>query len=307
MLELEVLPDFRLQLFYTAMVRRLSSLLLLMLLFMGVGDCFSQTIDHPLGDYHSRELDKQRRAIPFRPVREADVVWGSYIWRTIDLHEKFNQFFFYPTQMEGVNGRRNLAYVIWEAVKNSEIPIYEDDEFKIPLDNEAFLIRYMKSDTVQLEIIDDDDNYEYTTYVKAKSFYSEDVLQYRIKEAWYIDKQTTGQFSRILGLAMVQDEYKEVDGEDLFAGSIVLFWIPMQSMAVRNLLARNEAYYEDNIGSLPSWDEIFLSHNYSSFITRECNRFNRAISDYATGIDALIEADRIEDMLLELSSDMWDY
>lgn len=270
---------------------------------------YSQTIDHPIGDFHSRTLNSQKSSIPFQYIRESDVVWGTTIWRTIDLREKYNQFFYYPTQPEGINGRRNLAYVIWEAMRNGEIPIYEDDELLIPLDHEAYLIRFMKSDTIKLEITDDDadENYEYTTYIKARSFYSEEVLQLFLKEAWYIDKQSTGQKSRILALSMVQDEYKEVDGEDLFIGSMTMFWIPMQSPAVRNLFARNEAYYEDNIGSLPSWDEIFLTHNYSSFITRESNRFNRSISDYATGLDALYESERIETTLMNISSDMWEY
>ncbi len=289
------------------MNRNRLSFILFFAAFLTVGISRAQTIDHKLGDYYNREAGGSARAQAFPFVRQSDIVWGTYIWRTIDLRERYNQFFFYPTQPEGVNGRRNLAYVLWDALKSGELPIYEDDELKIPLDNEAFLVRYMKSDTVQLEIIDDDDNYEYTTYIKAKSFYSEDVLQYRLKEAWYIDRQTTGQYCRILALALVQDEYKEVDGEDLFAGSIVLFWVPMQSLTVRNLLTRNEAYYEDNISNLPSWDQIFLTHNYTSFITRESNRFNRTISDYATGVDALIEAERIEDKLLDISSDMWEY
>lgn len=269
----------------------------------------AQTLESRIGDYHARDLNHQKRSVPFHYVRESDVVWGKTIWRTIDLREKFNQFFYFPTQPEGVLGRRNLAYVIWEAVKNNEIPIYEDDELLIRLDNDAYLKKYAKSDTIKLEITDDDEdeNFEYTTYIKARTFYSEDVLQIYLKEAWYIDKQTTEQRSRILALALVQDEYKEVDGEDLFAGSITMFWVPMQSPAVRDLLARNEAYWEDNIGQLPSWDEVFLTHNYNSFISRESNRFNRSISDYATGIDALYEAERIENDLLIISSDMWEY
>ena len=111
----------------------------------------------------------------------------------------------------------------------------------------------------------------------------------------------------MIGLALCRDYYKEIQGEREFMGTITLFWVPLQSTAVRNLLKRNESYYEDNIAHLPSWLHMFDARIYESFVTRESNRMNRPISSYLTGIDALLESQRIELKLLNIDEDMWEY
>lgn len=270
----------------------------------------SQTVDEPqrnFNHFYEHSLVHQKEVMPYPHLREIDVVWGTTIWRTIDLRMKYNQFFYFPLEKQGSQGRRNFAYTVWDAVVNNDIPIYEDDEFKIPLDNDEFVFRYTKADTLILEIEDDDENYEYKTVLVPKEFNSEDILQIRLKEAWFVEKQTTRQNVRILGFCLARDLFKEVGMERDFIGTVELFWIPMTSYNVRKLLVTHEAYYADNIAHLPTWDEIFVSRMFDSYITRESNVFNRTISSYLTGLDAILESNRIEDMLLEIGSDMWEY
>lgn len=273
-----------------------------------LGGAIAQSGQEVYGNYYTRKsLIEGQEAEELVFIRESDIVWEDRIWRTIDLREKFNQLFYYPMEREGSMGRKNLAYVLWDAVVNNEIPIYEDDEFKIPIENEVFVERYTRADTIVLEIVDENEEYEYETILVPKEFNSEEIYQYRLKEAWFISKKTTEQEVRILGLTMVKDLFKERDGERDYIGTVELFWIPMQSRSVRNLLARHEAYFEDNIANLPSWLAIFKQRRFNSFITRETNRFNRSIGSYLTGIDAIMEAEDIENKLLDISIDMWEY
>ncbi|MCQ2297493.1 MAG: gliding motility protein GldN [Bacteroidales bacterium] len=284
--------------------------LLIAMLIASAAHSYGQSIgDIPLGQFYDHSMKEGKQPIPHLYLRESDVVWESILWRTIDLHERFNQFFYYPTEPEGSQGLLNFTNLIWNAAKNFQIPMYEDDEFKIPIDPDHYFTRYLTGDTVQLEIYDDEEGEEfhYETVVVPKIFYSEEITRYYLKEACYIEKQTTGQNFRIIGLALIKDNYKTIDGEEEYMGSFPLFWIPFESLSVRRLLVRNEAYFEDNIAHLPSWDEIFLTRTYSSFISRESNRFNRSISDYLTGEDAIMEADRIEERLLDIEQDMWEY
>ena len=281
-------------------------------LFLGIlvagGPMVAQEGQDVYGNYYTRKsLIEGQDAEELQFVRENDVVWEYRIWRTIDLREKFNQLFYYPLEPEGSMGRKNLAYVLWEAVKNNEIQIYEDDEFKIPIENDYFVEKYTRADTIILEIIDENEEYEYETILVPKEFTSEEIYQYRLKEAWYISKQITEQEVRILGLTMVKDLFKERDGERDYIGTVELFWVPMLSRNVRNLFARHEAYFEDNIANLPSWLAIFKQRRFHSFITRESNRYNRTIGSYLTGIDAIMAAEDIENKLLDMSLDMWDY
>lgn len=267
-----------------------------------------QTIDeHNWNDFYLRENLKNQKAHPLPYIREDDIVWELGVWRTIDLREKFNQFFYFPTEAKGVHGRKCLSRVIWDAVVSGAIPIYEDDEFKIPIDNEDYVARYTKSDTVILEIEDENENFEYKTILVPKEFRSEEILQIKLKEAWYIDKVTSRQHVWLIGLAICKDLYKEMDGERDYIGTADLFWVPFNSMEFRNLLIQNEAYYEGNLAHLPTWNHIFESRMWESFITREENVMNRTISSYLTGTDAIIESQNIEYKLLEISEDMWEY
>lgn len=268
----------------------------------------AQSVGMNPGDFYEHHIAMEREAMPLLHVRENDVLWEMNIWRTIPLREKFNSYMYYPLERNGFHGRQNLAYMIWDAMARDEIPIYQDDEFLIPIDNQAFIARYTKPDTLILEIEDDDESIEYKTVLVPKEFSSEEVLSVKIIESWYLDKQTTGQYIRILGLGLVQDIYKDIDGDREYIGAVTLFWIPMLSPSVRRLLARKEANYEgDNIAHMPSWEYIFHNRLFDSFITRHSNRFNRTISSYLTGEDALLEAERIEDYLLEISMDQWEW
>ena len=255
--------------------------------------------------FYEREPKQEREAYELPFVREADVVWQQTIWRTIDFREKFNHFFYYPTEREGYDGRKNFAYMVWDAVASGEIAnIYEDDEFKVPLDAEVFIGRFLKPDTM---IVDDDENYEYKSVIIPKEFNADEVLQIHLKESWYIDKQVTEQNVRIVGLALTKEMYKERDGEIDYLGSVVLFWIPMLAPDVRRVMVRNEATWEQNVAHQPSWENIFISRKFNSYIYRYSNLYNRTVSSYLTGTDALIEAERIENYLLDLSQDMWEY
>ena len=282
---------------------------LLLLLAGGTTALRAQSLDIAPGDFISHTIVPESRPMPLTHVREDDVVWEHLVWRTINFQEKFNQFFYYPVDRKGVHGHKNFAYVLWEALERGELPIYADDELLIPLDGDAFLERYTRPDTLVIEIQDDEDEYlvEYRSVIVPKEFTAEDVLQLRLKEAWYLDKQTTGQYVRILALALTQDMFKDIDGEREFMGTVTLFWVPMQSQRVRSLLVRKQVYYNPNLSQLPTWERIFLERYFDSYITRESNRFNRPISTYLTGTDAIQESERIEDYLLEISEDQWEW
>ena len=267
----------------------------------------AQYVEQQPADYYTRSMTWEKKAQKLDYVREQDVYWSRMLWRIIDVREKENQYFYFPTDSNGVRGRKNFAYMLWDAIKAGEIELFEDDEMKIPLDCLQVVERATRSDTVQMEVFDDYGEADYTTVFVPHQFSSDDIYQYAVKEAVYFDKSRSGVQVRKIGIAPMEDKYKVIDGETEYMCTVTLFWVPMLSMEVRELFARKEAYCRENLVHLPTWEYAFNSFMYSSFITRIDNVHNRAIHDYLTGEDAIMESQRIEEEIMNICSDMWEY
>jgi hypothetical protein len=81
----------------------------------------------------------------------------------------------------------------------------------------------------------------------------------------------------------------------------------MDYMEVRNVLVNANAYDENNDVVERSYDDIFIQRYFDSYIIRESNVYNRSISQYLVGEDAIIESQKIEDKIFDIESDMWEY
>lgn len=255
----------------------------------------------------------KKRPVPLVTPREADVVWEKSIWRTINLKERFNQYFYYPLNAdEDSQGRTNLVNAIWKGIKEGKIDVYEDDEFKILKDYAKLESQFNKLDTIYEDDYDDDDNYiGQKMIIREERFenIAKDFYRIDLKEWWFIDKAYTVQDVRIVGLSLVRDIYRtnELTGEREYRGPQPLGWIRMQDPAVRELLAQTQAYNEHNDAAMLSYDQIFLKRYFESVITRESNVQNRPIDRAYTGLDALLEAERIKEEIFNKELDLWEY
>jgi gliding motility associated protien GldN len=298
------------------MKKVLLGLSLLLLTFAGMSvkaqNILSPDDENNLSNFYTRTMSTTRQAIPYPSLRESDVIWETCIWRDIDFREKFNQFFYFPKGEDSINnnqGRINLAYLIYRNAALGEFEIFEDDELKIPVDWSYMYTRLNKADTTLTDPVYDEygdiieDGHD---TIKYKSFSSDDYYKIHIKEYWYIDKQDTRMKARIVSLALVDENCREVDGE-MECNPTTRFWIPMNDMRVRNIFARTNVYdmYNNNVER--SYDEVFISRYFDSYVTRQTNVYNREIHDYLTGEDAQLESQTIEERISDIESDMWEY
>ena len=73
------------------------------------------------------------------------------------------------------------------------------------------------------------------------------------------------------------------------------------------MLANAEAFNRENDTERRTFDDVFHKRMFNSYIIKESNVYNRRIEDYKTGLDALLEAERIKSEIVNLEHDMWEY
>lgn len=244
-----------------------------------------------------------KRVIPYPHLREADVMYKKRVWQVIDLEQKFNQPFYYP-QLP-IQNRKNLIDLIRMGLREERIIAYrpganQDDEFQTPLLTQADLDSVLK----KTKVIDTYPNGSREP-VKVEQVVDLDwelVTRYKIKEEWIWDKQRSERYVRILGIAPMIKETK--DDVDYYTE---LFWLYYPHC--REWFASDEAevYNIFNDAQRRTFEDLFQKRYFSSYIVKEDNAFDRYIANYATGLTALAESERIQQELFNLEHDLWHY
>ncbi len=250
-------------------------------------------------------LDKKhvpnRAPVPYAQLREADLMYEKWIWRTIDVREKMNHSFYYP--FERTNNRVNLITIVLDAIKEGSITAYDagkDDEFLVPLTKEAVALIGAGMDTTQAPSLENPDSL--VTIISERKLDPRNVLEWQLKEIWFFDKQKSIMDVRIIGMCPMLYVYDK-NGE--FKGKMAMFWIYFPQ--ARAVFAKNDVFNRFNDSERRTWDDIFWKRMFSSYITKETNPFDRRIADYKIGMDALIEADGIKNNLMNIEHDLWDF
>ncbi len=248
----------------------------------------------PVNDIVAKRTKTERRILPYDHVREADILWQKRIWRVLDVREKINQPF--------ANPERPLISILMEAANDGKIELYStlDDKFTTPLTEEQLGSIAGAIDTVPVV---NPDTYEVTYSLVPRELNPNDVLRYRLQEIWYFDRESSTMKVRILGIAPLKDETDE-NGNFLFEEP--LFWVYYPG--ARQVLANENAFVSGNDAANRSWEDVFESRFFNSYIMKQSNVTDRRISDYKTdGRERLMEAERIKQEIFNFEHDLWSY
>lgn len=258
-------------------------------------DAKAQKIESKVRDgAYDKVSVKENEIIPYDHIREADVFWSKRVWRVIDVREKINLTFKFP--------KAYFVDLIRDAAIEGQITVYDaiDDEFTSPMTPEQVSIAGVgTADTITVL---DPVTLEERTEITNPTFDPAKVNKFRIKEDWIFDEETSTLICRIIGIAPILEVYDE-NGE--YRGDKVMFWTYYPEL--RPLLARNEVFNAGNDGVRLSWDDLFEMRYFGSYIIKENNVYDRRIQDYATGVDALYEADRVKNQIIDFEQDLWSY
>jgi len=172
---------------------------------------------------YTKRTTLDRKPAPLPVVRESDVVWSRTVWRIIDLREKANQHFYYPTRK--IQDRSNLFNVLLKGIEDKRITAFDasvsDNEFKDPIIYNQVKLQF--GDSVKRIKVTDINTGDARDSVVTSDIPTQEVKQIEIKEVWYFDKQTSTLQVRILGLCPIR-VYKKDPKDSTFVRKR-LFWV----------------------------------------------------------------------------------
>lgn len=269
---------------------------------LGVNNASAQTV---LDGAYIKEHTKTKKIIQYPHLREADVMWSTRIWRVIELKQKINHPLFYPHQE--LNDRKSLFQVIRDGlIVDGSITAYDpgvtlDDEFNDPMLISEVQDILSKIDTVYVSDPDDPD--QTIMRVQPSDITSDQVERYLLKEDWYFDKQRSELYVRIIGMA---PQIPKLTAEGERTGAFTtLFWLYFPEC--RYVFSNWDVYNRSNDAERRSFDDVFIKRQFASYIYKESNVYDRNIIEYTTGIDALLEAERIKEEIFLLEHDLWSF
>jgi gliding motility associated protien GldN len=249
-----------------------------------------------------KENTPTRRVIPYTHVREADVMWHRRIWRVIDLREKINHPLYYP--ITPIQDRKSLYDVLKEGILEGTITAYSDadDEFTIQLtkaEAKNKMGRWKENkqyDDFGEEILGAADSvYE--------DFSSQDIVEYRLKEDWFFDRERSIMDVRIIGIAPARNNIDMSTGES--KGKELMFWVYFPE--ARYVLANYDVFNRQNEAEKRTYEDIFWKRIFNSYITKRSNVYDRNNKEYLTGLDLILESDNIKEDMFNMEHDMWHF
>lgn len=269
--------------------------IMLLVLMATTLSVYAQPFDSTTKDGYFNRLDAQ--VIPYEKVREADLMWSKRLYKVVDMREKMNHYLYFPT--EPANGLSSLFTVIRLNLEEGAVMAYSSltDDLSLPITNDQALEMGVEKE----EFLVEDEFGKIDNKSISNPVSSDQIIRYRIIEDWYFNKATSRLMMQIHAICPVKEVY---DDEGEYKGELPLFWIYFPEL--RNSLVKQSAYSK-NIAQRRSLDHMLVNQKYAAFIYKESNVYNRKISSYMQGIDALLEGERIKKEVQDFEQDLWEY
>ncbi|GEO10676.1 type IX secretion system ring protein PorN/GldN [Segetibacter aerophilus] len=267
----------------------------------GIGDSIAPSLrtDNAI----DRQLVKDRTPLPYEHIREDDAVYKQRVWREIDTREKINLPFRYAANED--NGNQRFISILYSAIQAGDVTVFsgDDDRFTVPLTKEDVAKNITGGmDTVPVV----DMNGEVSSYEARQRMVEPDsIYRFRLKEEWIFDKESSRMFVRILGIAPVMTQYTS---SGVAVGDRTLFWAYYPDL--RPTLAKYEVFNGKNYAGRMSWEELFESRFFSSYITKSTldNPYDKSLREFIKDpLFRLLEGENIKEKIFNYEQDLWSY
>lgn len=265
--------------------------------------------------------------------RPDDIAWARIVYRVIDMRFKQNYQLYAPTSPDDPQ-YSSLFRTMLTAIQNG-MPVYEKSinigdikpVFHAPMPKEMIPTILNTDRTGELgdgdiatseymllnyDSIADEmkfNGYSYKNFVRNQ-------LKYIIQEVVFFDRHHSRLFKKITAIAPLNADnatfYEGMPVMEALYGQI-LFWVPFDSF--RPYLAKQYMTPKKNDYQRITLDEFFEQRKFSSYIIGANNIYNRMVPEMVSSQlegEELREAirkeqERIENELLNVEHDIWEY
>ena len=234
-----------------------------------------------------QEALSDQKYLEYSYIDEKDIMWSKIVYEEIDLSEKFNHPLFFPKDGLYNSERKSLWRTIREAIISGKVKnIYNDanPNFTEKFDRETYLKRLENSDGPEV--------------VPLKSM---DIVSYKIKGIWYVDKRIGEMRYRLLGIMPKGKDMNNLANDE----TVDLFWLWFKDL--RPFLHKQLVFDNKNNASRITFDQLLTSRRFTSRIYAIDNVFNdRAVDQYVDDpFMQLIESERLKTVIRDFEQDLW--
>jgi len=246
-----------------------------------------------------------KKPIPFPYVREADVTQQWTVWRMIMLNEKQNLVLYYPTA--NIGSRMNLINILLKGIESGELKAYDPNDDHNEFAREISMAEIDQYFGAKIDTIEVSDEYgNMVRQIRETGRKTDEIKRLLIKEHWYFDRKHSVLNCRVVGICPIRVYLRDGADEDSRPEMMKTMWIYMPE--ARNILARHPVYNRFNDAQNISFDDFFMQNRYDGMIYKISNVYNnREINEYASGLDALYEAQRLHYEIFDWEQDLWEY
>lgn len=247
-------------------------------------------------------------------IDDRDIYWSKVVWEYVDLNERLNLPYYYPTDTMRISSdRRSLYDTLLRGIKQGEInEVYDDSYFTSKLSYEEIQDKLYRRDTIPegIDVLNADPSADISEYIDTYNIDSEHIEGYKIKGVWYIDKRQGEMKFRLLGVAPVAQDVQTIGRDDIgdINEKLPIFWVFYPD--ARQVMHEMKVFNPNNAAFPISFDHLLNAHRFSSLIYKEENIYgDREVRDYVKGnsLFQVLESEKLKDDIRNKELDLWNY
>ena len=278
---------------------------------MAQANLLNARVPQEIGQLNDQQIEaNDETPLAYGYIDDRDILWSKTIWEIVDLDERINFPYYYPTDTLNLGpDRRSLFHVLKKNLRNGNIKeVYDDDYFQSKLTYQEILDKLVAIDTLEAGIEQLNAGEELDPqYINRRTITAAEIRQYRVKGTWYVNKRLGELKYRLLGIAPVAPDVYTLDLPEDEQDLVELFWVWFPD--ARTSLNSSKVFNNRNSSQPITFDHMLNSRRFNSLIYKEENVYeDRKIEEYIfeDALKQLLESERVKSIIRDFEQDLWN-